>query len=108
MISEHCDKRALFEISVRENQYSYTHALHVLNLLSYGNHLYKIVIHSAPGGDGGRALRSSELRYVRPVRFTFSVPLNICKGIYFMSTACKGAFFNDQRCYFSWGAKPGN
>ena len=50
------------------------------------------------------ALGSWELRFVRPLRLAFSVPLNICKGIYFMNTICKGVFFNDQRSNFSWQA----
>ena len=41
----------------------------------------------------GEALGSWELRYVRPLRVAFSVPLTICKGIYFMNTICKGVFF---------------
>ena len=40
---------------------------------------------------------------MRPLRVAFSVPLNICEGIYFMNTICKGVFFNDQRCNFSFG-----
>ena len=40
---------------------------------------------------------------MQPLRVAFSVPLNICKGVYFMNTICKGVFLNDQRCYFSFG-----
>ena len=40
---------------------------------------------------------------MRPLRIAFSVPLNICKGIHFMNTICKCAFFNDQRCSFPGG-----
>ena len=29
---------------------------------------------------------------MRPLRVAFSVHLNICKGIYFMNTICKGVF----------------
>ena len=35
-------------------------------------------------------------------RVAFSVPLNICKGIYLMNTIYKGVFFNNQRCNFAF------
>ena len=44
-----------------------------------------------------------ELHYVRPPRVAFSVPLNICKGIYFMNAIGKRVFFNDQRCNSTFG-----
>ena len=56
----------------------------------------------------GGVLGSRQLRYVRPLRVAFSGPLEICKGMYFMNTICKGVFFKDQRCNFSWRAKPEN
>ena len=40
---------------------------------------------------------------MRPLSVAFSVPLNICKGIFFMHTIYNGAFFSDQRCNFSFG-----
>ena len=64
------------------------------------NFMKKIITTSWDTLRGG-SLRSRELRYVRPLRIAFSVPLNICKGIYFIRTICKGVVFDDQRCNFS-------
>ena len=56
----------------------------------------EVLVRTIPGG----ALGSREFRYVRTLRVAFLVPLNICKGIYFMNTIWKGVLFDDQRCNF--------
>ena len=40
---------------------------------------------------------------MRPLRVAFPVPLNICKGMYFMNKICKGVVFKIKGAIFTGG-----